>query len=71
MLVPPDLVSRLASLRSDELAEVASRWAATEGFLPKYGGGSPEAVGEVLRGLADLCRQATAEGKRLLMWVCL
>ena len=71
MLVPPDLVHRLAALRSDEIAEAATAWAATEEFLPKYGKWPPGAVGDVLQRLAGLCRQATTEGKSLLMWMCL
>jgi hypothetical protein len=71
MLVPPELVKRLAAVAIGEIPEVASRWAATNEFFPKYDNWTLNAVSEVLKRLADLCRQATAEGKSVLMWMCL
>lgn len=71
MLVPPDLVRRLAALGAGEIPEVASRWAAAEEFQVKYASWSAAAVTTVLERLTELCRRATTEGRSVLMWMCL
>jgi hypothetical protein len=69
--VPPDLVQRLVCLDTRQLVSVGERWAATEEFSPKYDNWPTEAVQQVLRDLAALCKRANDEGKAVLMWMCL
>jgi len=69
--MPTDLVQRLAKLDTKPLSGVGEKWAATEELSPKYGNRPAEAVQQVLQELANLCKRAGAEGKSVLMWVCL
>lgn len=71
LLVPPDLVQRVAKLRAKEVSATASDWSKTEEFSPKYSRWSPEVIEQWLQELARLCRQAVAEEKGLLMWMSL
>jgi hypothetical protein len=71
MQVPEDLVKLLAELAPKELGSVAAAWAQTEEFSPAYENWPVTLVQEVLEGIAELCRQAVAEGKAVLMWMCL
>jgi hypothetical protein len=71
MEVPPDLVQRLADLDAARLTAVADEWAKTEEFSPQYDNWPPEAVHQVLEGLANLCARAVGEQKGVLMWICL
>ncbi len=58
--VPAALVDRLAALRVDDLASVASRWAMTDELrLDEW---PPDAVREKLEEIAELCRSARAAG---------
>ncbi|KDN80973.1 hypothetical protein [Kitasatospora cheerisanensis] len=49
-------------------AEVAARWAATDGLFP--GVPDPEHLADFLRELAALAARAAARGGRLYCWVC-
>jgi hypothetical protein len=69
--VPADLVKRLAKLDARQLRSTATEWATTEEFSPKYDDWPAEAVQQMLADLAGLCKRATAEGKAVLMWMCL
>jgi hypothetical protein len=69
--VPQDLVLRLARLTAVQLQSAGEKWAATEEFSPQYGNWPGEAVQQVLRELAALCKRADEEGKAVLMWMCL
>jgi hypothetical protein len=69
--VPTDLVQRLANLDAKQLTSAGGKWAATEEFLPKYGHVPAEVVHQVLQELATMSKRAVAEGKSVLMWVCL
>jgi hypothetical protein len=70
-VVPPDLVQRLAGLAPHQLAQVGEKWASVEEFSPRYDNWPIERVQKVLGDLSALCRQASNEGKAILMWMCL
>jgi hypothetical protein len=69
--VPDDLVTRLAGLNPADSDSIGEKWAATEEFSPKYNNWPIAAVQQVLRDLVALCQRASAEGKSVLMWMCL
>jgi hypothetical protein len=69
--VPLDLVQKLSALTARQLKAAGKKWAATEEFSPKYDNWPAEAVQQMLRDLAALCKQAHAEGKTVFMWMCL
>lgn len=71
MVVPGDLVKRLADLHSDRLVAIGAEWAKTEEFQPKYDNWSKQEVTDVLVEIARLCADATAAGKCVFMWMCL
>jgi hypothetical protein len=69
--VPAEMVHRLAKLNAKQLQAAGKKWAATEEFSPQYDNWTAEAVQQVLRELAALCKRADGEGKAVLMWMCL
>jgi hypothetical protein len=69
--VSPDFVQRLARLNARQLRSAGTKWAATEEFSPKYDNWQADAVHQMLRELAALCKRANQEGKAVLMWMCL
>jgi hypothetical protein len=71
LLVPADLVQRVAKLSAKEVSATASDWSKTDEFSPKHGRWPPEVIEQWLEELARLCRQAVAEEKALLMWMSL
>ena len=71
LLVPPDLVQRLANLSVDQVSATAGEWGKTEEFSPKYSRWPQEVIEQWLQELARLCRQAIAEKIDVLMWMSL
>lgn len=67
--VPEQLVGLLADLDGDRLTQTATAWSKIEEFV--LDGWSPPEVGSVLAELHRIAREARAQGKSLLMWVCL
>jgi len=65
--LPAELVTQLAQLPDGEQARVAAAWGKTD----ECGEWAPELVRPMLEGLVKYARQATDEGKQLLMWICL
>jgi hypothetical protein len=66
--VPDGLTIALAALDDQTRARVAAQWAATEEF--EYEGWGPDVVADYLRLLAAHARKARADGKSLLLWMC-
>ena len=71
MEVPTDLVLRLVKLDATQIGAAATKWAKTEEFSSEYDNWPPELVHEVLSDLANLCAQAVAAKKSVLMWMSL
>ncbi len=71
LLVPTDLVQRLAELSAHYVVATAEEWAKTEEFSPKYSRWTLDVIKGWLQELARLCRQAVAEKKAVLMWMSL
>ncbi len=69
--VPDSLVQQVSTLDEGQRGAVATEWAKTEEFSPKYGNWPADAVSAVLEEFAKLCRQAVNEGKSVMMWLCL
>ncbi len=68
-LLPTDLVGMLAGLGEAEIVNIASQWGNTEEFqLEKW---SQNDVAVVLSNIANLARQASVQGKRVLAWMSL
>jgi hypothetical protein len=68
-VLPADLVARLAGLDDTEITDTAARWGNTEEF--QLDGWSQTNVTDVLRGMAHLARQASAQEKRIFVWMSL
>jgi hypothetical protein len=69
--VPSDLVKLLAELNDKELKSVAAKWAKTEEFSPKHDNWPAAAVKQMLTDFVALSKQAVAERRAVLMWMCL
>jgi hypothetical protein len=67
--VPPRLVAPLAAMAGDDIGPVSAQWAATEEFA--LSGWDEASVAQMLASICGLSKQAAAEGKSLLMWMCL
>jgi|LakMenE18May11ns_1017448.scaffolds.fasta_scaffold8925126_1 hypothetical protein len=68
MTVPNDMVTTLAEIESDGIAEVASRFAeATSEEL----GWSPDDFVPIVSALSALAKRAIATNKRMYLWNCL
>jgi hypothetical protein len=65
--LPGELVTQLARLPDGEHGRVAAAWGKTD----ECGEWAPELVQPMLEGLVKYARQATDEGKQLLMWISL
>src|SRR5205814_10058331 len=63
--LPSELVSLLANTDERRLTEVLPAWAATEELNVQ-----PAVIEPYLRDLIALAKRASAEGKRLYLWVC-
>jgi len=68
-LLSTDFVDKLANLGESEIVDIAGRWAKTEEF--QLDGWSQNDVTVVLSDIAKLARQASAQNKRVLAWMCL
>ena len=67
--IPPDLVTRLASLTDEDTQLVVSKWAATKEFtLDRW---SPSDVARAFDRIASLARQAEDAGHALFLWISL
>jgi hypothetical protein len=67
--VPPRLVVSLSQIDDAELGQITEQWWAIEEFArSRYNLAS---VTMVMTSLRDLSKRAVAEGKDLMMWMCL
>jgi hypothetical protein len=67
--IPPDLVTRLATLVGEDQQRAMSTWAATEEFA--LSGWTVAEVAEAFDGIASLARKAEASGQALFLWMSL
>lgn len=68
-LLPTELVHSLAGLDEPGIMNIADQWAKTEEF--RLDNWSLEDVTAALRDIANLARQASDQGKRVLAWMSL
>ena len=67
--IPPDLVTRLATLAGEDKQVAVSRWAATEGFaLDRW---PASEVAQAFDAIASLARKAEGAGHALFLWLSL
>jgi hypothetical protein len=64
------MVFRLAKLTDSEIPKIANDWGNTE-EIKRFSGWKPDVLESFLREISALSRSAIADGKSVLMWMCL